>query len=260
MGKDLFDFTRQSAPARDDRGGGLNRFAWAFRGPERPRQFERRSQKAMRRAAAREEGAVGAAGEEHSALPARSHLRLVAARINLRDASLERRAILSERAGVASWTLGPAEGCADVHERLREIARPAAWRQHARCRCELDSRASDRLFHSKESSQNAGDIAVDRRGLAAERDRRDGGGGIGANAGKRPQFGFLARKRPASSSDLLGASVKIPRSRIIAEARERAHDVFDWGRSQVLDPGPFRDESLIIRRCRPGGRLLQQDL
>src|ERR1700730_4917245 len=101
MGKDLFDFTRQSAPARDDRGGGLNRFAWAFRGPERPRQFERRSQKTTGRAAAREEGAVGAAGEEHSALPARPPFSLVAARIGVRDASLERRAILGERAGTA---------------------------------------------------------------------------------------------------------------------------------------------------------------
>src|ERR1700677_362828 len=210
----------------------------------------------MRRPAARKEGAVGAAGEEHSAVPARSRRRLGAAGVNLRDASLERRAILSERAGVASWTAGAAEGGADIHERLGEVARSQARRQRTRRRGKFASRASDRLFHGKEPRQNAGDIAVDRRGLAAKRDRCDGGGGIGANAGKRPQFGFLARKRPASSSDLLGASVKIPRSRIIAEARERAHDVFDWGRSQVLDPGPFRDESLIIRRCRPGGRLL----
>jgi hypothetical protein len=93
MGEDLFDFAGQSAPVRDDRSGALNHFARAFRGPERPRQLERRSEKAMRGAAAREEGAVGAAGEEHNALPSWSRLRLGAAGVNLRDAGLERRAV-----------------------------------------------------------------------------------------------------------------------------------------------------------------------
>ena len=40
MGEDLFDLTGQAAPARDDRSGALNRFARAFRGPERARQLD----------------------------------------------------------------------------------------------------------------------------------------------------------------------------------------------------------------------------
>ena len=63
----------------------------------------------------------------------------------------------------------------------------------------------------------------------AEGDRRDRRRGIGANARKRAQFGLLARKSSAPAGDFLGAGMQVPRSRIIAEARERAHDGFDWG-------------------------------
>ena len=99
MGEDLFDFAGQSAPsARRPEQRPANRFARAFRRPERPWQLERRGQKTVRGPAAREEGAVGTTGKEHSALPPRSRLRLGAPRIILRDPGLERRAVFA-RAG-----------------------------------------------------------------------------------------------------------------------------------------------------------------
>ena len=197
--------------------------------------------------------------EEHRALTAWSCLRLGAPRD--RPRALRRgtpRNLGGERAGAASGIAGAAEGRADVHERLSEIASPAAWRQRARCRGKFATGAGDRLFHSKEPRQNAGDIAVDGRGLAAKRDRCDRGRGIGANARKRAQLGFLAWKCPASSRDFLGAGVQVPRSGIIAETRERAHHGFDGRRCQILDPRPFGNEGLIIGRRRLRCRLLQQ--
>ncbi len=164
----------------------------------------------------------------------------------------------SERAGAASGIAGAAERRADIHQRLGEIAGPAARRQRSRRRCELASRARDRLFEGEESRQNARDIAVDWRGLAAEGDRRDRGRGIGADARQGAQLGLLAGKRTASPSDFLGAGVQIARSRIIAETRECAHDVFGRGRGQILDPRPSGDEGLIIRRRRLRSCLLQQ--
>ncbi len=53
-------------------------------GPGRARQLDGRGEKAVRRPAASEKGAVGAAGEEHRPLPARSRFRLCAARVGLR--------------------------------------------------------------------------------------------------------------------------------------------------------------------------------
>jgi hypothetical protein len=258
MGKDLFDLAGQSAPIGDDRSGGVNLFAWAFRGPERARQFEGRGEKTVRWPAASEKGAVGTVNEEHSALSTRSRLQFDAPGVGLWGAGAERRAIGGEGTGRASGIARPAEGRADIHQRLREVASSAAWRERPRRGAKFASRARERLLQGEKPRQNAGDIAVDRRGLAAKRDRRDRGCGIGANARKRAQFGFLARKYPAPSSDFLGASMQISRARIIAETRECAHHGFDRGAGQVLDSRPFRNEGLIIGRRRPRRRLLQQ--
>ena len=144
---------------------------------------------------------------------------------------------------------------------MRACAKSPALRLGARPRATAASFAScahDRLLQSEKPRQNARYIAVDRRGLAAKRDRRDRRRSIGANAGKRPQFGFLAWKCPAPSRDFLGASMQIPRARIIAETGERAHHILDRGDRQVLDPRPFRNECLIIGRRRSRRRLLQQ--
>ena len=124
MGEDLLDLARQPPPVRGDWSRAGKPAAGVFFRPGRARQFNRRGEKAMRRAAASEKGAVGAAGEEHRAPPVRSRLRLGAPRIGLRRAGLERGAILGERAGAANGIARAAEGRADVHQRLREIARP----------------------------------------------------------------------------------------------------------------------------------------
>src|SRR6202041_2281095 len=68
VGENLFDVSRQPPPTRVDRSGAGKPIIGVSARPERPRQLERRSQKTSGWAAARKEGAVGAAGEKHSAL------------------------------------------------------------------------------------------------------------------------------------------------------------------------------------------------
>ena len=258
MSEDLLDFARKLAPKRNDRRVRGERAVRAFVRPRRAGQLHGRGEKATGRAAASEEGAVAAVGEEDRALPPRSLPCIGAPRIGLGSPGAESRAILGERAGATRGTAWPAEGCADVHEGLGEIARPVTGGQRPRRGRDFASRPSDRLFQSDKARENAGDIAVDRRRLAVEGDRRDRRRGIGADAGKRAQVGFLGRKAAAAPGDFLRASVQVPRPRIVSETGESAHHRVGRGCGQVLNRGPFRNECLIIRRRRLGGCLLQQ--
>ena len=122
--------------------------------------------------------------------------------------------MFGEGTGGANGIARAADGCADVHERLSEIARPAARGQAAGGRRELPPGVCDRLFQSQKPGQDAGDIAIDGRSLAAKCDRRDRSRGIGADARKRAQIGFFTRKRAAPSSNLLGAGVQVPGAEI----------------------------------------------
>ena len=212
----------------------------------------------MRRTAASEKGAVGAAGEEHSALPARSGFGAEAAWIGLRAPRPERSAVPGERARRAIGIAGSADRRADIHQRLGEIARSPAWRQHSRRRLDFASRSRNRLIEREEAGHDAADVAVDRRGLAPEGDRRNRRSGIGADAGEGPQLRLFARKPAAAASDFLGAGVQVSRPRIVAETRERADHSLDRGGGQILDPRPFRDERLVVGRRRLRRRLLQQ--
>ena len=134
VGEGLFHSPGQPAPTRDDRSGAGNADAWAFDGPRRARQLDRRGEKPVRRTAASEKGAVGAASEEYRALAARSGLGLGAARIGRGIPAPERRAIREQRARGAIGIAGPADRRADIHQRLGEIARSPAWRKHPRRR------------------------------------------------------------------------------------------------------------------------------
>src|ERR1700722_13045716 len=79
MGENLLDFARQPPPVRRERSGAGKLAIWAYvRPPRRPRQLDGRGEKSIRRSAASEKGPIGPPGEEHHALSARSHLRLVA--------------------------------------------------------------------------------------------------------------------------------------------------------------------------------------
>src|SRR5271168_4304018 len=63
VGENLFDVSRQPSPTRVDRSGSGKPVIWAVVRPWRARQLNGRSQKTTGRAAACQEGAVGAADE-----------------------------------------------------------------------------------------------------------------------------------------------------------------------------------------------------
>src|ERR1700722_192511 len=77
VGENLFDVSRQPPPARVDRSGAGKPVLRVSARPWRAWQLNGRSQKTMGRAAAREEGAVGAASEEDMVLAHEAVLRLV---------------------------------------------------------------------------------------------------------------------------------------------------------------------------------------
>ena len=186
------------------------------------------------------------AGQKSRALPARLGLCFGAARVGLGAPAPKRRTVLGKRACGAVGVSGSADRRADIHQRLGEIARSLARRQHARRPLDFASCSGDRLFERHEAREDAGDVAVDRRGLAPEGDSRNCRGGVGADAGKGAQFGLLARKQPAAPRDLLGAGVQVPRPGIIAEAGERADHGFDLGGGQIFHPRPVGDEGPIV--------------
>ena len=115
----------------------------------------------------------------------------------------------------------------------------SAWRERPRRRLDVASRPRDRLIEREHPGEDAGDVAVDRRGLLPEGDRRDRGGGIGADAGQGDEVRLRARKSPAAASDFLCAGVEVARPRIIAEAGERADHGLERSGGQILDPRPL---------------------
>ena len=80
--------------------------------------------------------------------------------------------------------------------RLGEIAGALAWRERSRRRLDVASRSRDRLIEREHPREDAGDVAVDRRGLLPEGDRRDRGGGIGADAGQGASSASALGNRP----------------------------------------------------------------
>ena len=168
------------------------------------------ARKAMRRTAASEKRLPIWNGGRRTPRPrpARSRLGLGATGIGLGGPSAEPRAIFGQWASAASGIAGAAEGRPDIHQRLGEITRPAARRQLAAppLRFRLGREAIGAL-QGDEPRQNAGDIAVDNgavwrpKAIAAIA----AGGDMGANPGKRAQFGLLTRKSSAAPGDFLGA-------------------------------------------------------
>ena len=253
MGEDLFDRPGQPAPTRDDRGGagrprrpGLRRSrACQAARPSRREAHARdggereRRRRSGRRRTPRPPGAVWPSPRRgagrRSGFPVRNAAQSGASG-HKGQSGLRGRQIVAP-ISISAWAKSPAlSPGASVRAAVIDFA----------------PRPGDRLIEREEARQDAGDIAVDRRGLASEGDRRDRRGGIGADAGEGAQIRLLARKSPAAPSDFLGAGVQVTRPRIVAEARERANHRFDRGGGQILDPRPFGDEDLDSRASPPG--------
>ena len=144
-----------------------------------------------------------------------------------------------------------------------------AWAKSPARRCGVSSRASRRssgfapgsgAVDGEEPRDDPFDIAVDRARRRVERDRRDGGGGIGADAGQRAQRRFARRKFAAVPLDHgAGAGVQVAGAGVIAEPGPGLEHVVERRRRERPHVAPARQEARIIRRDRLDRRLLQHD-
>ena len=153
----------------------------------------------------------------------RGRARLAALRGSV--AAMPRRAAVAEareRTGFAARTLGDADAGAEIHQGLREIARPRRGHQRLAERCELRFGLRQRVFDREQPRDDALGISVHRGDLFAEGDRGDRAGGVGADAGKRAQGGGVRREAPAMvAHDRLRRAMEIARPRRNSRARPR---------------------------------------
>ena len=128
----------------------------------------------------------------------------------------------AERAGRA---LGRADGGAEIHHRLREVAGPVLGHQRFRQGADQGLGLRQRLLDHEEAGHHPLHIAVHRRSLLVEGDGRDRRRRIGADAGKLQELGLRGREAPAMLvHNRLGAGMEIAGAGIIAEPGPGMHD------------------------------------
>ena len=153
-----------------------------------------------------------------------------------------------------------AEGRAEVHHRLREVAGALLRCQRVGAFADLGLGFRQRRFDVEEARHHAFDIAVDDCRRLAEGDGGDRGGRVGADAGEplKP-FCFLGKFSSVFGGYGAGAGMHVARAGIVAEPRPGLHHLFLRRCRQRLDRRPALQKA---RKIRPDGchrRLLQHD-
>ena len=162
----------------------------------------------------------------------------------------------SAQAGVLRRT----DGGAEIHHGLGEIACTLRRRQAPRQPGNFRLRRRQRRVDSIKPRDDALDIAVDRRCRRIERDGRDGGRGIGADAGQIAKVLFACRDLTAVPLDYgAGAGVQIAGAGVIAETGPGLEHLFERCRRQRPDIGPARQKARVIGPDRLDCGLLQHD-
>ena len=150
-------------------------------------------------------------------------------------------AIFMERAQRTGRFLRRADRGAQIHQRLRAVAGARGARgAEQRRRQLLDQRLGlrQRLLDREQPRHHALDIAVDRHGPAAERDRGDRGRGVGPDPRQRAQAFLGIGKRAAMiAQHRHRAGVQIARPRIIAEPRPHPQHVVQRGATSASTSG-----------------------
>ena len=175
-------------------------------------------------AAAQDAFALGRANRQRSDLPTQM-----------------RRAVSPPGAQGAGRVRRRADGGAEIHHGLGEIAGAAPWRQRPRQPGNLRLGRRQRRCHRVEPRDHPFDIAVDRRRRRIIGDRGNGGGGIGSDAGQLAQRRFALRNCSAVALDHGGrAGMQISRAGVIAEPGPGLEDVIERRRREPPDVGPAR--------------------
>src|SRR4029079_19712190 len=151
-----------------------------------------------------------------------------------------RPAISSQGAGAASRSFWPANGRAEIHHRLGEVA--SATVRDYRLDQRLDLSAPGLLERSK-PGDHPFDVGVDRGGVLSERDRGNRGGSICADAGELAKS-VRSRREAAEAHDFAGAGDHVPRPDVVAEPGPFLQDVLVRRSRQRIDRRPARNEAL----------------
>ena len=167
-----------------------------------------------------------------------------------------------QRAHQARGPLGRADGGAEVHHGLGEVAGALRRRQRRGEPLQLVLGAGSGCAHGEQPRDDALDIAVDGRGRLAEGDGRNRRRRIGADARQLAQLGFasretaaaLARRRLARRHADCGraSSSRGPAQAASTSSRSAA--------ASAVDRRPAREEALVVGDNGFDRRLLQHDL
>jgi hypothetical protein len=127
---------------------------------------------------------------------------------------------MSDRAKVAPRPPGQTDPRAQLHERLVEFTGRATGHELPRQRSDraVKRRRADALADAREARQDTLDVAIDRGNTLAERDARDGPGGVRPDAGEFLPLG-RGRWKPAAAlaRDEAGRAVQVAGAGVVAQ-------------------------------------------
>ena len=174
-----------------------------------------------------------------------------------------RRAVALQRAHQARGPLGRAQAGAEVHQRLREIARALGRRQRARQAPDLAAwRPAAAVFTANSRATTRSMLPSTGVAARAEGDGRDRRRRVGADARQLAQLLLRLREAAAEarSATIRGALVQIAGAAVVAEPRPGREHVVERRRGQRLHRRPARQEALVEGDDRADRGLLQHDL
>ena len=112
----------------------------------------------------------------------------------------------------------PAQGRAEVHQRLGHVPRPMGAGETAGQIMELGGGSGQSCLHSMQAGHDAQHVAVDGNARRAVDDRPQRARGVGPDAGQSAQHRFVARQLPAMAlDDGPGAGVQRAGAPVIAK-------------------------------------------
>ncbi len=177
----------------------------------------------------------------------------------LRIAAPPRRAIVHPGAERAGRLLRRADGGAEVHHRLREIAGARVRRERLRQRADLRLGRRQLFLDREQPRHHPLDIAVDRHRAAdrrrSPRSRPRYRRRCPAARGARPR----SAESPPRSRHRPRAGMQVAGARVVAEPGPEPQHVVERRRRQRADVRPAREEAREIGPDRLHGGLLQHD-
>ncbi len=170
-------------------------------------------------------------------------------------------AMLLHGADQAARLARRAKGRAQIHHRLRIIAGPLPGRQGIGFGADLRFGGGQRRINRIKPRHHPLDIAIDHDGALVKSNRGEGGGGVGANAGKRaPALLVLREDAVQIMSDINSGLMQPAGAGVIAKPGPGAHDILPLRIGERLHIGPARQKGLKIRDDSRHQCLLQHDL